>query len=80
MDKKKKYLFSFFKFYKFLLLSLPILARVDFLKNSKFCIQFLHNLHGQKSHFQVFIFDFKFYIRIEDSLRETVLATSLLLY
>ena len=32
MEKKKKSLFSFFKFYKFLLSSQPILARVDFLK------------------------------------------------
>ena len=52
------YLFSFYKFYKFLLLSLPILARAYFFKkNPKFCIKFLHNLHGQKSHFQLFSFD-----------------------
>ena len=56
--EKKKYLFSFFKFYKFSFIKSAYIRKSwFFLKKPKFCIYYLQNLHEQKSHFQVFIFD-----------------------
>ena len=55
---KKKYLLSFFKFYKFFIIKCAYISKSwFFLKKPKFCIQFFHNLFGQKLHFQVFVFD-----------------------
>ena len=57
--EKKKYLFSFFKFYNFFIIKSAYISKSWFFKkkNPKFCIYYLQNLHEQKSHFQVFIFD-----------------------
>ena len=54
--EKKCFLFSNFTIF-FIIKSAYISKSWFFKETLKFCIWFLDNLHGQKSHFQVFIFD-----------------------